>query len=281
VLSPRRGGRTIGHVASSHVEETEVTSYVPGQVCWAELSAPDPAAAARFYSEVFGWTAEVAPEPEVGGYTTFHHDGQSVAAVGAPMSEGQPTAWLAYVASDDVDATAATATEAGGTVLAGPFDVMEFGRMVVLADPGGAVIAAWQAGTTPGADLTEATGAVSWCELTTRDWDGARDFYPQVFGWTPREVDFGDAAYTIWERDGRSVAGMIRMDGEDWPEDLPNHWMLYVEVEDTDAVAARVTDAGGQVSVPPTDTPAGRFAVINDPAGAVLSVIRSDPAFAP
>lgn len=41
----------------------------------------------------------------------------------------------------------------------------------------------------------------------------------------------------------------------------------------TGAIAARCTELGGQVSVPPTDIPPGRFTVLNDPQGAVFSII--------
>lgn len=50
--------------------------------------------------------------------------------------------------------------------------------------------------------------------------------------------------------------------------------MVYFAVDDADATAARATELGGSVSVPATDTPFGRFAVLNDPQSAFFSVIR-------
>jgi uncharacterized protein len=50
--------------------------------------------------------------------------------------------------------------------------------------------------------------------------------------------------------------------------------MVYFAVEDIDAAVAKATELGGKVAVEPTDTPVGRFAVLNDPHGAVFSVIR-------
>src|ERR671933_761910 len=49
--------------------------------------------------------------------------------------------------------------------------------------------------------------------------------------------------------------------------------MVYFAVEDADDAVARAQELGGKVAVPPTDTPAGRFAVLNDPHGAVFSII--------
>jgi len=62
------------------------------------------------------------------------------------------------------------------------------------------------------------------------------------------------------------------MEGDDWG-DLPSHWMVYFAVDDTDATAARVTELGGVVSVPPFDAPVGKMAVVNDPDGNAFSII--------
>lgn len=75
------------------------------------------------------------------------------------------------------------ATELGGSVFAPAFDVMEAGRMAVLADPGGAVFAAWQPKDNPGAGLVNAHGALSLNQLNTRDPDAAVAFYSELFGW--------------------------------------------------------------------------------------------------
>lgn len=256
-------------------------TYEPGEICWADLSSPNPERAAAFYTALLGWTTEVAPEPEAGGYTTFLLDGEPVAAVGPTQQEGQPATWMTYVATDDADATAAAVAAAGGTVLAEPMDVMGYGRMLVFLDPGGAVAAAWQAGSMAGAEAAGRPGATSWHELTTREPDISRAFYGAVFGWESRDVPFEGGTYVLLERAGAAVAGLMPMVGDEWPADLPAHWMVYLEVEDPDAVAERAGPLGGTVSVPPTDTPAGRFAVLTDPTGAVFSIIRSDPDYAP
>ena len=69
-----------------------------------------------------------------------------MAAVSSPP-EGAPAraVWNTYIWVDDADEAAARAREAGGSVLSEPFDVMDAGRMAVLADPEGAVFCVWQA----------------------------------------------------------------------------------------------------------------------------------------
>jgi len=79
--------------------------------------------------------------------------------------------------------------------------------------------------------------------------------------------------YTMMMQDETPAAGMLQM-AEGWGN-IPPHWMVYVEVEDCDAVAKRAESLGGQVQVPPTDIPSvGRFSIISDPSGATFSVIR-------
>jgi hypothetical protein len=248
---------------------------------WVDLGSPDPAAAVRFYCDLFGWTSRVAEQPEAGGYTTFLRDGKAVAAVGGLMSEGQPAVWTSYFATDDAGATASRVEQAGGKVIAVPFDVMGYGRMAIFADPSGAVFAVWQAGSMPGAELIREPGSLSWNELMTRDPAGCKQFYPAVLGWRPRDLEYESTTYTLWEVGDRAAGGMMPMEGDLWPADLPAHWMVYFEVADTDATAAKAGELGGSVSVPPTDTIAGRFAVLGDPHGASFSVIKSNPDFQP
>jgi hypothetical protein len=50
--------------------------------------------------------------------------------------------------------------------------------------------------------------------------------------------------------------------------------MPYFAVADTDATASLAQELGGSVTVPPTDIPPGRFALLNDPQGGFFSVIR-------
>jgi predicted enzyme related to lactoylglutathione lyase len=110
-----------------------------------------------------------------------------------------------------------------------------------------------------------------WNELATHDATAAAHFYGELFGWTEHTQLFGPTTYTTFRKDGQDVAGMLQMT-EEWGE-MPSHWMAYVAVPDVDACAERVTELGGQVCVPPTDIPAGRFAIVNDPGGATFSII--------
>lgn len=116
-------------------------------------------------------------------------------------------------------------------------------------------------------------------DLMTTDPAAARPFYAALLGWAcvPREV--GDFEYTDVRAAGARFGGMVPLDAS---HGLPSHWASYVAVDDVAAACARAEAAGGRVCVPPHDVPggAGQFAVLNDPAGAMLSVVRFAEPFA-
>jgi predicted enzyme related to lactoylglutathione lyase len=260
----------------------EMAKYEPGTPSWVDLGTPDPAAASRFYSDLFNWTIEEGP-PEFGGYRMCLLDGKPVAGLGPQANADMPPYWTTYVAVADADETAAAITEDGGTIVVAPLDVMDAGRMAVASDPAGAVFSIWQPGTHPGAAIVNEPNTLCWNELTTRDPQRSVEFYGAVFGWEAQLVPTGagdaDSAgssphdYTEFHLPGRRIAGMLPMVGDSWPADIPNHWMVYFAVEDCQAAVSKVESLGGSVMMAPTVVPPGTFAVVKDPQGAVFSVI--------
>ncbi len=171
-------------------------------------------------------------------------------------------------------ATAAAVSEAGGSVIAEPMDVMDLGTMAVFADPTGAVFGIWQPGTFPGAGVVNEPGALAWNELNTRDLEGAKAFYGAVFGWAFEDNDMGEAGtYTTIKLGEDMVGGILNMTERGVPDEIPAHWQVYFAVEDTDATVAQATERGGSVMVPPMEVPAGRFAILVDPHGASFAAI--------
>jgi uncharacterized protein len=231
----------------------------------------------RFYGELFGWTAHETPEPEARGYTIFNRDGQPVAGAGPLFSDDQLPAWSTYVATDDADAAAGRVESAGGKTLSAPFDVLDLGRMAVFLDQAGAPFSVWQSRAMVGATRFNVPGSLTWNELTTPDPEGSKPFYGAVFGWTAHDIADGPVTYTMWRLDGKPVAGMMPMVGDEWPADLRPHWMVYFAVDNCDTRADQAANLGGVISVPPVDTPRGRLAVLNDPHGAVFSIIKANP----
>ena len=211
--------------------------------------------------------------------------------------EGAPEAavWNTYVWVEDADETAAKVRAAGGSVLVGPGEVGEAGRMAVVADPSGASFSLWQPGRHRGAAVVNEPGSLNFNHLNTRDTEGAREFYGAVFGW--ELLDAGGAG-PMWAlpaygdfleqrspglreriadmgappRFEEVVAGFLPL-----TDDQPPHWSVTFAVDDADAIASRAAELGGRVVVPPFDGPWVRMAVLADPAGATFTASRFAP----
>ncbi|WP_327145636.1 VOC family protein [Nocardia sp. NBC_01327] len=253
-----------------------MSSYAPGVPNWVDLATTDIDAAKNFYGDLFGWQPNVSPDPQYGGYTMFTLPGEAggeVAAAMTIMNPAQPPAWTAYVNVLDADATAKAVQAAGGQLFMEPMDVPEQGRMVVFADTQGAVIAGWQPYGFKGAGVVNEPNSWCWSELNCRNIEPAKAFYAEVFGWESSTAAFGSTTYTEFKVGGNSIAGMMQMD-ENWPPDVPSHWINYFAVSDADAIAAKTAELGGTVAVPPTDMTIGRFAILSDPQGANFAIIR-------
>lgn len=119
------------------------------------------------------------------------------------------------------------------------------------------------------ADMTP--GIVSWNELVSRDPDGSKNFYSQLFGWTLETMSMGPGAEYIMMKAGeRPAAGLIRMPAEAGP--APTMWMSYVTVPDLPAAVAKAKALGAKICKDITQLPMGRFAIISDPQGAGIGL---------
>jgi predicted enzyme related to lactoylglutathione lyase len=251
-----------------------MATYANGTPDWVDIGSPDMDATAAFYGELFGWTTtEPGPVEETGGYRMFLKDGKMVAGLG-PGQEGMPTFWTTYLAVDDADKSAEQVKANGGAVFVEPMDVMDAGRMAILADPAGAVFGAWQAGQHMGTELKGAPGSLTWSELMTRDVDGAKRFYAEVFGLQPSPFPgAGGQEYTILSVGDTGVGGILAM-GDDFPPEVPNNWTTIFAVEDTDATMAKAASLGGSVMLEASDiADVGRVGYLVGPHGETFGVL--------
>lgn len=247
---------------------SEVATFAPGRIVWIDLSTRDTAAAEKFYSGLFGWERDVNPDPQYGGYGFFKSGGKTVAGIGPTQSPEQPVVWMAYVGTDDAEATARKVEAAGGKVIAPPFDVGDQGRMAVFQDPAGAFISVWQAGPMGGLELTGEPNSLGWTELQAPDLAPAKPFYRQVFGWGEKTSDLGGGmTYTEWLLEGHSIAGAMQGMAP------MSFWLVYIQTDDVDGLSRRAAELGGTVVVQPQDYPGGRFAVVTDPQGASFGLV--------
>lgn len=263
---------------------SERDGYAAGVPCWVATVHGDPGKAVGFYSELFGWQAANVMAPgSPGEYYVCKLGGRDVAAIGSQRGGGEPpvSAWGTYIWVDNTDEAAARVGDAGGSIVTEPFDLGQSGRLAIVTDPARAVFCLWQANEHRGAQVVNEPGAWAMSMLNTHDPEGAKAFYGAVFGWETDSFDMGGGEITLWRMPGyeggepeqpvpRDVIGtMMASSGEE-----PPTWSVDFWVEDADAAAGRAAELGGEVTMPPFDTPVGSTAVLADPEGAAFSVSR-------
>jgi uncharacterized protein len=299
----------------------ERDGYIPGVPCWVETSQPDPESAIDFYGGLFGWEFEdLMPPSSEGKYFIARGESASssifdtsgdlrsgdVAAVRSIPEAAPPMAmWNTYFWVDSADQAASKVRASGGDVVTEPFDFMNACRMAVFTDPEGAAFGVWEAKEHKGARLVNDPGALVLNNLNTRDAEGARSFYGSVFGWQTGAIGGGAEGWTLpgygdWlEREHHPdlreqmteagapegfedvVASIIPI--ADDQADTPPHWSVTFAVADADATAAKATELGGKVIVPPFDAPWStptytiRITAIGDPRGATFSASKFVP----
>jgi predicted enzyme related to lactoylglutathione lyase len=251
------------------------TEHAPGSFCWIELATTDGPGAKKFYAELFGWEAQDNPIGPDMVYTMLKLGGKDVAALyqKGPEMQAVPTHWASYVSVTSADEAAAKAKALGGTVVQEPFDVMEHGRMAVIADPTGATFCVWQPKQHKGIGVKGETNSLCWNELLTNDTEKAIDFYTKLFGWQTKTDSGGGMPYTEIINGADHIGGIMQIQPQMGP--MPPNWGIYIAVADCDGTAQKATSLGGRQYVPPTDIPkVGRFAVLSDPQGAAFNIIK-------
>jgi uncharacterized protein len=241
----------------------ERTSYPPGTFSWVELVTSDADAAKDFYTEAFGWDYHDNPIGDGMVYSTALVDGKAAGALYA--SSDQPPHWNCYVTVESADEATRRAGELGARVMAEPFDVMDVGRMSVIADPTGAALCLWEPRSHIGAGVVNQPGALTWNDLVSPDPDAAARFYGELFGWTYMDIP-DSGGYRVIRIGDRSNGGIPPRHG-----DSPPAWLPYFGHDDVDALHGRIAELGGRALSEPMSIGAGRIAVLADPQGAVFA----------
>ena len=245
----------------------ERTSYTQGTPNWVDLQTTDQDAAKAFYAGLFGWTYDDQPMPDGQVYSMAMLGGHTVAAI-APQppdmaAAGAPPMWNTYLAVDSVD-DAAAKVEAGGR-----------------QDRDGAVRRdGRRADGLRHGPVRRAGGAVAG-QPAHRRHPGQRARHDQLEradhhrpGARSRSTSKCSADHLHHGHGRRGVhpvrggrADGRRHDPAARCRACPTTGTCTSRVADADATAAKVTELGGSVLVPPFDTPVGRIAVIARPAG--------------
>jgi predicted enzyme related to lactoylglutathione lyase len=246
-----------------------------GKFAWYELMTSDTQAAGKFYSDVVGWTTQEMPAAGGQPYTTFNIGNVGIAGM---LNIPGHTAWVGYIAVDDVDAHIEKIVEAGGKLWKPATDVPGMLRFAVLSDPQGAAIVVFTADPkmpTPVRPAPPAPGTIGWNELYTTDLDGGFDFYNKLFGWTKvGDMDMGPMGqYRVFDQGDHKEMGdggmMMKA-----PHIPVSCWNFYFCVDAIEAAIERVKSGGEKVLNGPVQVPGGSW-IINgqDPQGGMFSLV--------
>jgi predicted enzyme related to lactoylglutathione lyase len=251
-----------------------------GKFVWYDVMTTDTKAAAKFYSDVIGWSAQEHPTADGGTYTVFSKGPAMVAGLmaipEAMRAEGVPPCWSGYVSSDDVDADARRVAASGGAIRRPPTDIPNVGRFAVAADPGGAQFLLFKPNPTeepkPAAPMTP--GHIGWHELIAGDLDREFSFYSRLFGWTKdRAHDMGPmGTYQMFAAGGAPCGGMMKACAQ-----APHpSWTYYIAVDSVARAADRALTRGATVLSGPMEVPGGAWIVqARDPQGAHFAMVSA------
>lgn len=257
-----------------------------GDFIWYELLTSDADAAADFYAKVVGWTSSPSGQPGMDYRFFSSGDGSDMAdgvggfmAITPEMAEhGARPAWIGYLAVDDVDASVAAITAAGGAELMPAMDIDGVGRMAMVADPTGAPFYVMKGASDETSHSFAATepkvGHGAWNELSSSDPAAAKAFYTAQFGWVQEgDLDMGPMGKYefLWASGKRFMQGAVM---PKMPEMPMSAWVFYFRVPDIDAAATSTRALGGTLLMEPMEIPGGDFSfTARDPQGAVFGLV--------
>ena len=263
--------------------EPPAPTYLHGKLVWYELVSSDPARSKAFHAELLGWTIE-GQETAGMKYELAKAGGKDVATIRQSDDKKTKSHWVPFVSVPDVDAAVATVEQNKGKVVKAAMDVPDIGRYALVSDPNGSRFAVFKSVKSDDPDTDQAKqGEFVWAENLTRNKKAqasALAFYPAAVGYSASSMDVGEGKK-------KSKYDMLSMTSGDKPKhragvvpakpaSLGGHWLPWVSVDDVDGTVGKVKALKGKVVTKPHDIPGvGRAAVVTDPTGAPLGLLKS------
>ena len=247
-----------------------------GSFIWYEYMAKDVDAARAFYGAVAGLTVSEEGMGDIDYRMIGAPDGfmGGLLPLTDAMCEGgaRPT-WLGYIGVDDVDASVASITAAGGSVMMPANDVPTVGRIAMVTDPEGAPFYVMRGEPDERSNANSMNpGHIGWNELHAKDGKAALDFYAGQFGWAPStEMDMGPMGkYRIFAIEGADAGATFNS-----PAAAAHpFWLFYIGVPDIDEAVAKVVPNGGSIMIGPDEVPGGVWVIQGtDPQGAMFALV--------
>lgn len=223
--------------------------YTPGRFVWHDLVTPDVAKAKQFYGNVFGWTFETTGSGET-EYTIIKRSGNAIGGIFPMPKDAKVTSgeWVASMSVSDVAKAINLTTSNGGKVLRGVKDIDGRGKMALVADPQGGILAFMRAAG--GDPLIKSPEFNEWLgmELWTNDPEGSKAFYKQLIGYEVEEMKDSSVPFTAFKKDGKIYAALLKNPSQD----VRTHWMPYIRVENVSQMTDKAKAAGATILLAPT-----------------------------
>ena len=266
------------------INDPATTDSYPGKFVWADLFTSDQAAAATFYTGLFGWTAatidRTTPEHGPLSYIVLSNGGRPVAgiALGPPKLRNDVRGhWLGFVSVTDVTKTLAAAVTNGGHVLSPTKDIPQRGVQAMITSNEGAMLGILHSSSGDPGEYRPDPGDFTWAEVFARDPTSATQYYHEVLGYdvTPDSRSDHPDAY-LFASGGYARAGLAPL--PDRPGAHPA-WLLYVRVNSVKDSVAKTVELGGRVLVEPEEVHGNSWiAIIADPVGAAIGIVEKEEA---
>jgi predicted enzyme related to lactoylglutathione lyase len=259
------GCATVGSDALPSINAQPSSAHQTGSFVWFDLLSEDVDAARAFYSALFGW--HIQPSDDDGTYLMIHNGSRAIGGIVAHENrdpQAVESLWIGSLSVEDVDRAAAAVRNHGGKVLEEPLNAMPRGRMALVSDPAGAVLALLRSDAGDPADEPPGEGDWLWTDLIIDDAGPVKDFYYPVAGFTLRAVeDLEQHSYSVFMAGRQPQAGMVVLD---W-EGIEANWLPYVRVKDLETTIATARQLGGRLIYQQDDV-----AVLVDPTGAAFGI---------
>lgn len=265
----------------------------PGSIIWHDLLSDTPEQTRQFYGELFGWRFEQVPGVN---YQLIRNGDRLIGGMVDQNRLSNPldvSQWVVSMSVADIDAAALQVDAAGGQVLTPPTSLGERGRISVVLDNSGALLALLQTaagdppdypygGTgapdnRPGGPDNRSSGDFLWNELWVAEPGSAARFYGDLVSLSVESLELdgkaaGPIEYLLLLDGERPRAGIRTMPAADFPP----AWVSYLRVADLrelNQVLSRVEPLGGRVLMPATARPGGgSVAIIAGPSGAGVAL---------
>jgi predicted enzyme related to lactoylglutathione lyase len=263
------------------VSESSSGERLPGKIIWRDLLTNDLDGSKKFYGSLFGWEFEsIGRDSGFSNdsvYTLIRHKGNLIGGMidtVALNGRDDISQWVVAMSVGDVDAAAASFAADGGEVITPPTDLQRRGKMAIVRDAEGALLALLQSKDGDPMDSEPVVDGFLWDELWTSDVDKATEFYKSVSGLQADEWDVDqdqntNATYRLLRSVETPRVGIM----PNPLQELGPVWVSYLRVESPADVAANVDALGGRVIVEAqARSLGGEAAFIAGPSGAGIAL---------